>query len=272
MIFLRLLRYLFRVCTISLVLVWPLSPQIFNVEKIRLDHPENKVIFGNIGTNFAYHNRTVNLQTPTRVFTGGLTGDVGYFSDDHLYMLISNYQLLFVNDNKVVNFGSTHARTQFFHKNTVSPEIYGQYQYDEARGLQLRLLAGAGPRWRILKTDALNLAVGTGAMFESEDWRDPVRTNQPMIYARYLKSSTYFGTRYHIKDNVDLNAVIYYQVGYDRDYDQTLHRVSGDLNLAFAVFEKLSFTTAFNAAWESRPIVPIIPFIFSVTNGIRFKF
>ena len=84
-----------------------LGAQIFNVEKVRLDYPENRVIFGNVGTNFSYHNRTVNLQTPTRVLTGGLTGDIGYFTDNHLYMLISNYQLLFVNDAKVVNFGST---------------------------------------------------------------------------------------------------------------------------------------------------------------------
>lgn len=256
----------------SLTLSIPLAAQIFNVEKIRLDYPENKVLFGNVGTNFTYHNRTVNQQVPTKVLSGGLTGDLGYFSDEHLYMLINNYQILFVNDANVVNFGSTHARTQLFYKSAVSPEFFGQYQYDQARGLSLRLLAGAGPRWSLYKTETVSFALGTGLMFESEDWRDPVARNANVVYARYLKSSNYFSGRYRLNEQTDCNAVIYYQIGYDRDLADTLHRVSGEVNLAFKMFEKLSFTAAFSAAWESRPIIAILPFVFNITNGVRYKF
>lgn len=255
-------------------LILPVSAyaQILNVEKIRLEYPEDKVVFGNIGTNLSYHNRSANLQTPVRVATGGLTSDIGYFSDNHLFMLINNYQLLFVNDVRLVNFGSTHFRTQFFQKNPLSFEVFTQYQYDQARGLDLRFLGGAGPRWRLFKTESWNIALGTGLMFEGEDWRDPLVKNADTINARYLKSTNYLAFRYSINENVDANTVVYYQVGYDRDYDQTLHRVSGDLNLSVKLVEKLSLTVAVNAAWESHPIVPIVPFIFAVTNGVRYKF
>ncbi|HMV34460.1 MAG TPA: DUF481 domain-containing protein [Turneriella sp.] len=256
----------------AVLLVTPLSAQIFNVEKVRLDHPEDRVIFGNIGANFTYHNRSANLQTPVRVFNGGLTSDVGYASDSHLYLLINNYQVLNVNDSYVVNFGSTHFRTQFFHRNTLSVESYAQYQYDQARGLELRLLAGAGPRWRIIKTPAWNLATGTSLMYEGEDWQNPAIAGDPILQARYVKSSTYISTRYVVNPQVDVNAVTYYQVGYDREFDATLHRVSGEANLAVQLFGNLSFTTSFTAAWESRPIVPIVPFIFMVTNGVRYRF
>lgn len=249
-----------------------LSAQIFNVEKVRLDHPEDRVIFGNIGANFTYHNRSANLQAPTRVFNAGLTSDVGFASDNHLYMLINSYQWLNVNNNYVVNFGSSHFRTQFYHRETVSVETFAQYQYDQARGLELRLLAGAGPRWRIIKTPAWNLATGTGLMYEAEDWQNPAIADDPPIYARYLKSSTYVSTRYVVNPQVDLNAVTYYQVGYDREFDATLHRLSGEANLTVQLFGNLSFTTSFTAAWESRPIVPIVPFIFMVTNGVKYKF
>jgi hypothetical protein len=255
-------------------LILPVSAyaQILNVEKIRLEYPEDKVVFGNIGTNLSYSNRSANLQTPVRVATGGLTSDIGYFSDNHLFMLINNYQLLFVNDARLVNFGYTHFRTQFFQKNPLSFEVFTQYQYDQARGLQTRLLGGAGPRWRLLKTDAWNIAVGTGLMYEGEDWRDPLVATAQTINARYLKSTNYLAFRYAINENVDANMVVYYQVGYDRDYDQTLHRVSSDLNLSVKLVEKLSLTVAVNAAWESHPIVPIIPFIFAITNGVKYKF
>jgi len=258
------------ICFISVAL--PISAQIFNVEKIRLDYPEDKVLFGNIGANLTYHNRTLNQRTPTRVLTGGLTGDVGYFSDNHLYMLISNFQWLYVNEVNIVNFGSTHVRTQLYHKSPVSPEFYGQHQYDEARGLTLRLLAGGGPRWRIIKNEAFNLALGSGLMYEAEDWRDIAATNQAVTYARYIKSSSYVSARYLVNTQVDSNAVIYYQVGYDQNYSEALHRISGEINLAFKLFERVSFTVALNAAWESRPIIPILPLVFNVTNGVRFKF
>jgi hypothetical protein len=261
-------RFLF----LTICFTGQLSAQIFNVEKVRLDHPDDKVIFGNVGANFTYHNRSIDLQTPIRVWTGGLTSDVGYASDEHLYMLINNYQWLNVNDKYIVNFGSTHFRTQFFHRTSVSLEAYSQYQYDQARGLESRLLVGAGPRWRIIKTAAWNLATGTGLMYEGENWQDPAIANDPIYHARYLKSSSYVSTRYVINEHVDCNAVVYYQVGYDRDFDKTLHRLSGDLNLSFTLFSNLSLTTSFNAAWESRPIVPIVPFIFMVTNGVRYRF
>lgn len=257
---------------LTLLLPATLSAQILNVEKIRLEYPEDRVIFGNIGTNITYHNRSANLQTPVRVATGGLTSDIGYFSDNHLFMLINNYQILFVNETRLVNFGFTHFRTQFYQKNYLSFEIFSQYQYDQARGLDLRLLGGIGPRWRLLKTDAWNIAVGTGVMYEGEDWRDPLVKNAETISARYLKSTNYLAFRYVINENVDANTVVYYQIGYDRDIDQTLHRVSGDLNLAVKLIEKLSLTVSVNAAWESHPIIPIVPFIFSVTNGVRYKF
>lgn len=256
----------------ALLVVSPLSAQIFNVEKVRLEHPEDRVIFGNIGVNFTYHNRSANLQTPVRVFNGGLTSDVGYASDSHLYLLINNYQVLNVNDSYVVNFGSTHLRTQFFHRSILSFESYAQYQYDQARGLELRLLAGAGPRWRISKTEEWNLSAGTSLMYEAENWQNPALAGDPILQARYLKSSTYISTRYVVNPQVDVNAVIYYQVGYDREFDTTLHRLSGEANLSVQLFGNLSYTASFNAAWESRPLVPIVPFIFMVTNGVRYRF
>lgn len=270
----RILRYIRISCAIALTAICgtSLSAQIFNVEKLRLDHPDDRVIFGNIGANFTYHNRSADLQTPIRVWNGGLTSDVGYSSDDELYMLINNYQWLNVNDKYIVNFGSTHFRTQFFQHRALSFEVYSQYQYDRARGLESRLLVGAGPRWRIVKTAAWNLTTGTGLMYEGENWQDQAIASDPVIHARYVKASSYVSTRYVINAHVDCNAVVYYQVGYDRDYDQTLHRVSSEMNLSFTLFANLSFTTSFNAAWESRPIVPIVPFIFMVTNGVRYKF
>lgn len=250
----------------------PLSAQIVNVEKSRLDFPEDKVLFGNIGANFTYHNRSVDLRTPIRVFSGGVTSDNGFATEDHLFMLMNNYQWLDINGAYIVNFGSTHIRAQLFHRNTISLETFSQYQYDKARGLDVRLLAGIGPRWRVVRTTVWNVALGTAAMYEAENWLTPNVTTDAPIYARYLKSSSYVGIGFEINPQVDLNAVTYYQVGYDRDYDAALHRVSGEMNLAVKLLGHLSFTMSLTAAWESRPIVPVVPFIFMVTNGIRYNF
>src|SRR5690606_7317081 len=82
--------------------------QLLNIEKKRLERPDDDYVVGNLGVNFAYNNRSPTLRVPARVLTTGLTSNVGYFSDHTAYMLMSDYQLLRINENSVVDTGVTH--------------------------------------------------------------------------------------------------------------------------------------------------------------------
>jgi hypothetical protein len=266
-------RLLFQAAT-GLLLVagtGALQAQILNIEKRRLEKREDKRLIGNIGGTFSYNNRSANLLQPTRVMNAGIDSSIAYFSDRHLHMLVNNYQTLIFNENPIVNFGYTHYRSQFFEQDFISYEIFGQYQYDRPRGLALRMIAGGGPRFRLLKTEFFSVALGTALMYEAEDWHHPTLSELPVEHARYAKSSSYLSARYEINEKVDLNTIVYYQVGYDRERG-ALHRVNCDVNFLIGLFDKVSLTSSFNMAWESNPLVPIIPWIFMVTNSAQYKF
>jgi hypothetical protein len=257
-----------------LLVFWTLSrsadAQILNIEKKRLERPDDEYVVGNLGANFAYTNRSPTLREPARVLNTGLTANVAYFSDHNAYMLISDYQLLRINENSFVDTGVTHLRIQFLHEKTLGYEIYTQHQYDRPRGLTFRGLVGAGGRLRLVQTDLHNLTAGLGAFYERERWLQP--DDEGVVDARFVKGNSYLSYRLKISETSDLNGVVYYQIGHDRAVDLFRHRMTGELNLSVKIFENFSLTSSFIGAYETRPLVPILRFIFATTNGVRLDF
>jgi hypothetical protein len=244
--------------------------QILNIEKRRLEKKEGNFFVGNVGVHFNYNNRSPTLRQPARVMDTGLTSNLAYFTEDHVFMLINEYQIYLINDSEIVNAGLTHARAQFFREAQVGFEVYSQFQYDRPRGMRRRGLLGAGPRFRLVQSKKINLTAGTGVMYEQEFWRFP--EDDGYAVARFAKWSSYVSTRIEPREGFNLNAIIYYQTGYDRTFGFFRHRVSGDMNLSVALIEKLSLTSTFSISYETEPIVPIIPVIFATLNGIRVDF
>jgi hypothetical protein len=244
--------------------------QILNIEKKRLEEKEGNYFVGNVGVHFNYNNRSPTLRQPARVMDTGLSSNLAFFMKDHAFMLINEYQIFLINESEFVNTGLTHARAQFFRKLRFSFEVYSQFQYDRPRGMRRRGLIGIGPRVRLVQTEKFNLTGGTGVMYEQEHWLFP--ESPARARARFAKSSSYVSLRYEPQEDINLNAIVYFQTGYDRGVGVFRHRISGDLNLAVRLIGKLSLTSTFSGSYETEPIVPIIPFIFATTNGVRIDF
>jgi hypothetical protein len=245
--------------------------QILNVEKKRLERKESEFLVGNLGVNFNYNNRSPTLREPVRVMSTGARSNVGYFAGPHGYLLINQYQLLLINDSEIVNTGFTHARVQLYRDDVLSFELFSQYQFDRPRGLGLRWLTGAGPRYRLLQSPKLNLTAGSGAMYELETWEHPF-VEDLVVTVRAVKSSVYVSTRIEFDERIDFNGVVYHQAGYDRGIEALRQRVSGELNLNVKLVRWLSLVSSFAASYETHPIVPIIPFIFETANGVQLEF
>ena len=236
--------------------------QILNIEKRRLEKKEDNFFVGNVGVHFNYNNRSPTLRQPARVMDTGLSSNIAYFTEDHVFLLI--------NDAEIVNAGLSHARAQFFREARVGFEVYTQFQYDRPRGMRRRGLLGAGPRFRLYESEKFELTAGTGVMYEQENWRFPEES--AIAVARFAKWSSYLSTRLEPREGVNINAIVYYQTGYDRTFGLFRHRITGDVNLSVALMEKLSLTSSFSISYETEPIVPIIPVIFASLNGIRVDF
>jgi len=243
--------------------------QILNIEKNRLERKDDEYLVGNLGATFSYNNRSPTLIEQVRIASLGLNSNIAYFVGNTAYHLINDYALLNVNDATAVSTGVTHLRIQFERKRTLHYELYNQYQYDVARGLRARSLVGTNLRWAALQSTHLNLVVGAGPMFEIERWKHPF-IEDLVIQVNFLKLNSYISARLAANEVLEFNAIVYYQVGHDDDLFR--HRISSDANLSVKAGELFSITSGLSLAYETAPIVPIIPFIFSTTQGVRVDF
>ncbi len=246
--------------------------QILNVEKNRLKGDSANYFLGNIGADLNVNNRSVNDAGETLTFIGLTSNsDVGYISEHHSFLLLSQFQYNATSDNTINSTGYGHFRINWLREQILSYETFTQLQYDQGRGMRIRWLGGGGIRYRIFDEEKASLYVGIGAIYEREVWKVPL-VEGALRAINLWKSSNYISHRVKINPHMDFNLIAYYQTGYDNGQDFFRHRMSIDANLLIKVFSRLSFRTSFNAAYENQPIVPIPKFVYSLTNGIQLSF
>lgn len=258
-----------------------LSAQILNIEKQRMDEHTNDssgVWYGYVDLKWASFNRSAAENDPVRLLSVNADASIAHFTKFHNYQFINSFDYFGINDNTFINAFYSHIRTTFMDKKTVAYELFGQYQWDVLRGLNVRWLSGGGLRFNVVNKENFLLAFGTGAMFEFEEWREPQEDTVRMVSEGQLvsaelpKSTNYMTTNFTINDFIFFNMIFYYQVGYDQRADFFRHRISTDSNLTFKFNDKLSFVVSGSFSFENRPIVPITKAIYSLSNGIRYTF
>lgn len=247
------------------------NAQILNIEKTRAKGDTTNVLTGRFAINFYLFNRDAGENDPNNYLNLVLNSNLIYFSERHAYLLLGKLNYVAVTENPVISTGYAHFRVNFMSHQRFSYEGFSQIQYDRSRGLRDRWLVGGGIRYKIAYQTKDKLNVGVGIMFESENWNDPKQENV-LVNPNLIKVSNYIGYETAITDQIKLNSIAYYQAGYDSDINAFRHRLSGDLRLLISLSKVLSLNINFNGVYENRPIIPITKFIYSLTNGITFKF
>jgi len=255
----------------------PVSAQILNIERSRVERDTVNYLTGKAGLNFSMFNRNAGKNNPNNYLQLTFTGDLAYISAEHSYLLLNYYNYLLVNydsreqRNTVASTGYAHFRANLLRRRMLSYELFTQVQADKARGLEWRTLAGAGIRLALLRNKDLSLYLGTGLMHEHEEWEVPGQEERLQI-ANLPKSTNYISARAQFNQHVGADAIAYYQVGYDSGIDKFRNRISGDLSLNFKLNSRLSFRTNFNCTYEDEPIVPVTRFVYAVSNGLQLQF
>ena len=204
---------------------------------------------------------------------------MAYVGEKHTLLLLSYLNYLLVNydtpeqRNTVAQTGYTHLRSTLFRQRQRSYELFAQVQADKARGLELRTLTGAYLRYRVYRDEARKVSVffGIGPMHEHEEWLNPGQEAQ-IVVADLIKATNYLSARFKPSATFESNAIVYYQVGYDKNIAAFRNRVSGDVSLFFKLSRAVSFRVNFNCAYEDKPVVPVTRFIYAATNGITVAF
>jgi len=244
--------------------------QILNIEKSKIENDSSNFFTGNFNISGSLFNRSAAVDNPVNLLGFNANLDLLYASVKHSYIFISQINYLKINENPFLNTGFSHFRTHFYRKKKLSFELFAQYQYDNFRQLNPRLLVGGAPRFVIVKSDKFSLYAASGFMYESESWTHPFTSEN--IKLNLLKSTNYIFFRAKLSDNFEVNMANYYQVGYDKTIKDYRHRVNFLINSLAKITKRLSFSFSFNLQYEDKPVVPITPIIFEIRNGISVQF
>jgi hypothetical protein len=254
-----------------LYLLFPVSAQILNVEEARLRSDSINQFYGNLKFRVQIHNRSATQEEKIRYTGLTMTSQFGYLSEQHNYMLISDLKYNSVTGQPFIRTGYSHFRINWLYENTLSHETFTQVQFDYGRGLNLRWLAGAGLRYRMIDEDNLKLYLGPGLMYEKERWEFPA-SKDVIEEKNLIKSTNYVSYFQKISETATYNLTVYFQTGPDSEADTWRQRYSLDTGLKFNLSDKIAFVVDFTWSYEPRPIIPIIHHLYTLENGIVINF
>lgn len=262
--------HLYKILVFIFFSTLALPAQILNIEKSRIDLDTSDYFRFNTTLSLSSFNRSADIDNPVNLF--GFNGQINVIrkKGKHAAILIHQTDYLRINENPFLNTGFTHVRGHFWRAEKRSAEIYTQYSYDNFRQVNPRILFGGNVRYRFVRNKKITWNLGLGPMYEWEQWTHP-KTDE-IINVQFLKANLYTSFRATFNENLDFNALVYYQVGYDDGITDFRHRVAFTSNIIAKISKQLSLNFGFEVQYEDKPIVPITPLIYSIRNGLSFSF
>lgn len=262
-------RRLIRSLVFSFIFPLTLSSysQILKIDKSHLSTDSSKFFTGVFDASFNVNNRG---STPDKqnVYVGiNQNADVVYVGKEMATILIGGINYFKIGDGPLVYNGSVHLREVFKRKSTLSPEIYGQAQFDESRNMELRKLLGGGLRWNILKGKN-SLHLGLGTFREHERWKGEL----DIIEKNLWKVNTYLGGDLSLTDAVSFNTIFYFQSGWDEEIGSFRNRISGQIEIKTTISKRVKIKMASTILVDNRPIIPVNRFVYETYFGMEYAF
>ncbi len=243
------------------------SAQILKVNKGSLASDSSDYFIGVIDGTFALNNRSSTAEVQN-VYVGVNTNlDVVYVAKQSATLLISGLNYFKIGDSPAIYNGSSHLRHILRRAAKLTPEFYTQVQFDESRNMSLRYLAGAGYRWNILEKKNM-LYCGLGVFNEHERWAG----EQETIVKNLWKVNTYLSGDVKITQTTNINAIGYFQSGYDQEVNSFRNRFSGQIEIKNALNAHLKVKLSGQFLWDDQPIIPLNEFIYQTFVGLEYAF
>jgi hypothetical protein len=185
----------------------------------------------------------------TSLLLGSASGVGRYREGRHLLFALARADEGFSAGSRIVYKHLEHLRYRVDVLGHLQAEVFGQFEQDQARRLWPRALVGAGPRFAIVRTDTLDVAVAVAYMVEYQRLR-AVGQADDNEQERAHRISSYVIVAWHVADVMKLGETVYVQprLGDSRDV-----RLLSESELLVTLQERLALKTAFTLAYDSRP-------------------
>jgi len=193
----------------------------------------------------------------------------------HELFIVSASNRITSNGNKsFLNTGYMHIRWRHDYKNRLHPESYGQYQWDDQRGMLHRFVSGANLRYGFWHHKNGDMTFATGVMYENEAWdyaavdSSKIPANPVSQKTSVVKSNNYVKWEERISTNSDLSIILFYQALYTHFFQP---RISTFISYDASISKHFSLGVKYNALNDVKPIVPIPHFYYSLSTNLSYK-
>lgn len=184
-----------------------------------------------------------NLTENTRsvlTLSGALRLDVKQRQGE--WLLLSNYNLVRADQDRVLNDGFGHLRYGRKLGDSWAWESFTQFQYNRRLLIDLRALAGTGPRFILRDKDQFDLATGLLYMFEYNELGEELAVTR-----RDHRLSLYVSLQFKLAENANLASTSYYQPLLNNLGESRLSSINS-LNLSLG--KHFSFSTNISITYD----------------------
>jgi len=232
--------------------------QVVNIEKKRKGNEDG--FAGLIGLGFYL------IDNGKHISQFKNTIDLQYKKGPHTFILLNDLSLMTVDDDNLINSGFQHFRYNYTIKDSsfVTIEAFAQHQYNAIKLLEKRILAGFGPRFRVINADKVLFFMGLIGMYEYEQLTDSLRTKTELI-----RLGSYMSFNWDIAENLSFNNITYYQPAFQRF---TNYRISSETNLQLKITRSLSFKIGLQTNYDSNPPENIQKLFYYWENALSYEF
>ena len=249
------MKFLLITCTILLPFFLP--AQIVNIESQRLQSDTTGWL-GSVGSNFLFQKNAV------KVLNINLTAHAEYKTQKSLYLILGNYNLLKGGSETLADNLFYHVRYNYKVNKWLRWEVFTQLQRNNVTGIDLRVLAGTGPRFKLSSNKKIAFYTATTAMYEYEK-----EQTTPAVYHHNIRSSNYITATFKPAENTELIGTLFYQPLYSNLKD---YRILNELSAKFKIVKHLSFVANWYYLYDSKPAASTPKLNYSISNGIEYAF
>jgi len=188
---------------------------------------------------------------------------VQYKLTKHLFLLKNQLRFVKIEGENFSNNGITHLRYNYKWKPKITWEAFVQGQYNKVSKIDLRLLAGTGPRFKLSKLENYKFYLGTLIMYEHEELSDGSTTS------RDFRGSAYFSFSMYPNDIFSFVSTTYYQPLLN---DLGDYRIASESSVAIKAFKNFAVKMTYLFTYDETPAEGIQNSQYRFATGILYSF
>ena len=245
---------------IAAAFAFPVSAQV-DVEALRRDDPP-------LGYSGAFGGDVTLRTGNVDLVQLGLNVRLYRVTESATSLIVGNGGLGLLSGSRFQSSSLLHYRQTYRYNETISPEWYGQLNYDLPQLLNFRVVTGGGARISFASGEWGQLGLGATLMLEHERLNLPdtaVHDDRTTV----IRESYFLTLRVVPNENLVITSTTYLQPAL-LDFDDV--RTLANLRIATSVTDMMDLTVSFDLRYDSRPPDGISALDTSLRTGIRYTY